>query len=135
MCSTPLRTKLCKLNLLQVEIINTTSSCLFASDSHTFISCHQHVKSSLSSRPLTGSFGGRTGYIFSSLSCGQVISVAFVIGLHGNICCPNNTGRVIFMSNLSSCLIKIFVHLMHCLPCVIKRKKKHNKTIIFIYLL
>ena len=34
-------------------------------------------------------------------------------GLHGNICCPNNTGRVIFMSNLSCCLVKIFVHLTH----------------------
>ena len=57
---------------------------------------------------------GRTDYIFSNLSCEQVKSMALVIGLHGNVCCPNNTGQVTFMSNLSCCLVKFFVHSTHC---------------------
>ena len=54
--------------------------------------------------------------------------MAIVIGLHGNVCCPNNTGRVTFVSNLSCCLVKFFVHTTHwrighffcgCLTCMI----------------
>ena len=57
---------------------------------------------------------GKTGYVFGNLSCGQVNLMAIVIGLHGSVCVPNNTGRVTFMSNLSCCLVKIFVHMTHC---------------------
>ena len=56
---------------------------------------------------------GRTGYVFSNLTCGQVKLMAIVIGLHGNVYCPNNTGRITFMSNLSCCLVKSFVHMTH----------------------
>ena len=48
---------------------------------------------------------GRTGYVFSNMSCGQVKVMATY---HGNVCCSNNIGRVTFMSNLSCCLLKIF---------------------------
>ena len=41
--------------------------------------------------------------------------MAFVIGLHGNVCYPNNTGQVTFMSNLSCCFVKNFVHMTHWL--------------------
>ena len=34
--------------------------------------------------------------------------MAIVIGLHDNVRCPNNTGGVTFMSNLSFCLVKNF---------------------------
>ena len=34
---------------------------------------------------------GRTGYIFSNLSCGRVKLMAFVIYRHGNVCCPQQT--------------------------------------------
>ena len=59
---------------------------------------------------------GQDGYVFSKLSCGQVELLDIVIGLHGNACSPNNTGvtgQVTFMSKLSCCLVKIFVHMTH----------------------
>ena len=43
---------------------------------------------------------GRIGYVFSNLSCGQVNVMAIVIGLHGNVCCLNNTGRVTLLKFL-----------------------------------
>ena len=45
--------------------------------------------------------------------------MAIVIGLHANVCCPSNTGQVTFMSNLSCCLVKIFVHMTHCVTICI----------------
>ena len=76
----------------------------------------QCVKSSLSSRPITDSFLGRNGYIFSNLSCGQVKLMAIVIGLNGNACCTNNTGSVAFICNLSCCLVN-FLFIWHTGDC------------------
>ena len=46
--------------------------------------------------------------------------MAIVIGLHGNVCCPNKTGQVTSMSNLSCCLVKTFVHMTHCIEgCIV----------------
>ena len=39
--------------------------------------------------------------------------MAIVKGLRGNVCHPNDTGRITFMSNLSCWLVKIFVYMTH----------------------
>ena len=73
--------------------------------------CDQHVKSSLSSSPITGSFWAELATFLVTRPVDRFM--AFVMGLHGNVCCPDGTGRVTFMSNLSCCLVKIFVHMTH----------------------
>ena len=62
------------------------------------LSSNAACQSSLSSRPITGTFWG--------------------VALHDNVRCPNNTGQVTFMSNLSCCLVIFLVffvvHMTHC---------------------
>ena len=74
-----------------------------------------------------GNFNHTDGSTFVQRWFSVVNKIFIVIGLHGNVCCPNNTmamyvalttqdgytGRVTFMSNLTCCLVKIFVHMTH----------------------
>ena len=39
--------------------------------------------------------------------------MAVVIGLHGNVCYPINTGRVTYYEQPSCCLVKYFVCITH----------------------
>ena len=78
------------------------------------MSISQRVKSSLSSSPITGSFWAGLATFLVTCPVERLNLMAVVIGIHGNVRCPNNTGWVTFMSNLSYCLVKIFVHMTHC---------------------
>ena len=73
----------------------------------------EHILAPLLMLQLQCFYLGRTGYVFSNLTCGQVKLMAIVIGLHGSVYCPNNTGRVTFMSNLSCCLSHRWCHEFH----------------------